>query len=152
MSRKKEIPWERYPLEYVAGLFDGEGCIQICKVMRQEHTQYMHTHLVVTITSSYLPVILQLKRQFGGHKIRVKKSVNYKTYWHWMAECRLGEDFLSVILPFLVIKKEQAILALKYRKTFKHTYKGSPVPDTIMQIRDDFRNQIRTLNKRCFEE
>ena len=150
MSKKDK--WERYPPEYVAGLFDGEGCIQICKVCRKEHTQFMHTHLVTTITSSYLPVILQLEKQFGGHKIRVKKSDKNKTYWHWIAECKQGENFLSIILPFLVIKKKQAILALKYRKTFKRTCKGHPVPNSIMRIRDDFRNQIRTLNKRCFEE
>jgi hypothetical protein len=103
-------------LAYVAGLFDGEGCISIakCKPRYSGCSPYYRLVVAVAMANEYIPRFL--KFHFGG---RVSKrnapTERWKDQWQW----HLGSDgavaFLKAILPYLKLKREEAELAIEFQ-------------------------------------
>lgn len=105
-------------LAYLAGLFDGEGCIHIARNKRPDCPKGVQYQLVakVSMASEYLCHLYQMS--FGGRVHRDKKYKDYhKQMWTWVVASREAQSFLSTISPYLIEKKAQAILGLKFQAT-----------------------------------
>lgn len=90
---------------YIAGFFDGEGCI------------YAHpeaTYLQIEIAQVDRRPLDFVQERYEG-RIRLNKT-NGRPIYKWMCPAKTSEKFLMDLLPFLIVKKEQAILALEFRK------------------------------------
>lgn len=107
-------------LAYAAGFIDGEGHIRI-----QKHSvrgSYMLSVSAVQSTETPLPL---LQKCFGGV---VKRRVNFyyrgqlKIRWEWQASSKVAERALKLMLPYLRVKKDEAEVALEFRKTFRPQY------------------------------
>ena len=94
--------------EYIAGYFDGEGCIQI----EQDGS------LCCRIKSAYKPVLTELQSQFGGSlQPEIRTNTHHKQLWLWRIKCNEAEEFLRDIAPLLREKGEQARVAITYQDT-----------------------------------
>lgn len=97
---------------YLAGFFDGEGCIWInCSGNYQ---------LQIGVAQKYPAVLHRYVNLWGG------KIYNANGCHRWMPGARESEKVLRDLLPYLYEKKSQAILALmflrrKKRKQLSHT-------------------------------
>ena len=104
-------------LAYAAGLIDGEGCIRIQKQSNKQ------TYIVVVqlAMSEKASVIRQaLIATFGGNSYEMEfKNKKWAKQWQWRISGEKACDLLSQILPFLVLKKKQAQLALKLNEMRK---------------------------------
>lgn len=108
-------------LSYMAGLFDGEGCIRVIK-HATNHSAY---NLQVVIGITYVHSLEILRDTFGGSIIiRRKEKSHYKQLYSWTIYGRDAHNFLISVLPYLQEKKEQAILAEEYYKKFGHSTNG----------------------------
>jgi hypothetical protein len=113
-------------LEYVAGLFDGEGwCrvqtpgmntegVQTSGALKRDFPSYQ---IVAGIAMTHKPMMRLIHDQFGGtlhgdNHYRRKDPKN-RTIYRWHCSSKKAEAFFTAILPFLVIKKDQVELALK---------------------------------------
>lgn len=143
-------------IAYVAGLFDGEGSVEIRRAehYRNPDVAPLHT-LRMAIGSTNREVITRLHEQFGGTVYEDKSRVarGHKCYWRWRLSATPTADLLEAMLPHLVIKREQASLAVEYQRHRQaHSYQGGRggvrVPDTEVALRDDYRNRLRELNTR----
>jgi hypothetical protein len=114
---------------YTAGLFDGEGCINITKVNPKEGRANVNPcySLSVSLASTNQSVVEWLKEMFGGsitdrsqHKY-YRKNPGWMPAWNWAAGSNLAQTFLTFILPYLKIKQFQAELALKFQD-YKHEH------------------------------
>lgn len=87
---------------YIAGLFDGEGCIR-----------YHDRCLRVTITSCYPHHLTQIMEHTGLGKIRRrrKRKPEHKTCYELAIDGSDGVEFLNLILPYLKEKRYQAEIA-----------------------------------------
>lgn len=87
--------------EYLAGFFDGEGCI--------------HAHRNLKSISVYLtqanPFILQMVADIYGGKPKQNKTT--KAY-AWECPANSREKFLTDILPFVIVKRSQILLAIEW--------------------------------------
>ena len=100
---------------YLAGYFDGEGCITISKTSTGAAPQY---HLVAQITNTDLPM-LELCRRVHGGSIRHKQGGRC---FDWMLSGKQDiERFLLQTLPYLVVKRDEAKVALEYIRLGNHT-------------------------------
>jgi len=104
-------------LEYVAGLFDGEGCITVQRqwYVNTEGTFSYRYPMRAQITNTYEPIIVMLTEQFpyGSHFVD-KRNPNYWRKTHvWYANGANAILFVSTLLPHLVIKKKQVQLAVE---------------------------------------
>lgn len=106
-SRKHlgEFRWRRSvseKLAYLAGLIDGEGCIYINE----------KSGLSLSVTNSDPTPLLFFKEFFVcGAVFKVSPKVNL-TVWRWNITGESARSILRAVLPFLIIKQEQARAAL----------------------------------------
>lgn len=109
----KRLSWK-----YIAGLIDGEGCIdmQIGRITVKGNEQfYCRPRLRVTLAGLAGPLVLdQLASNFGGHfdKTRFGNEKWQPAYtWSLTGKTHL-RSFLQNIVNHLIIKKEQAKFAI----------------------------------------
>jgi hypothetical protein len=102
--------------EYLAGLFDGEGCIDVqrCYPKAGRNRLYVRPRVRMCMTNSARFLADRLHAKFGGHLVS-RKAGKANQQDSWSLEWLNGVDirrFLNLILPHLVLKAEQAKLVL----------------------------------------
>jgi len=98
---------------YLAGLIDGDGCINASVAKSGESTWY-RIHL--SVNSVRRNVITTLEKWFGG-KGKQRNRSHYKQgyIWEWRLVAKEHtKEILKNILPYLVIKYDQAELAIQF--------------------------------------
>ena len=99
-------------ISYIAGFFDGEGCIHITK--SQSSGGY---NLRVSISQRKKEPLIEIQKIFGG-----KIYGNGKRAYAWEAGRKeIAYSFLIAVLPFLFLKKKQAQVGLMFLE-YKHTW------------------------------
>ena len=88
---------------YIAGFFDGEGCI---------HARRSHADLQISIAQNVIAPLEVIAVQFGGAITRR----NAASIYTWRCPVKSERSFLETILPYLIVKKEQAELGLEWLK------------------------------------
>ena len=107
-------------LSYIAGIVDGEGSINICRVQQKDCLYYS---LKVAVEMSNKTVPEYLLKTTGTGSLRSRKRYNsqtgkqYKTAYEWMVSSKKAVDFLKLIKPYLVQKTEEVNVAIEYQKT-----------------------------------
>jgi hypothetical protein len=102
---------------YLAGIVDGEGCICLYGAKRADCKYHCTLQVVVYNTSTVLMKWL-VKHVGGKYYTRTANGYGNKPgkiqyVWH-PSGAKNRENFLLGILPYLVIKKEQAKVALEF--------------------------------------
>lgn len=132
---------------WLAGLIDGEGCLGIWRERRKGNTsgyryrasvQIANTNrALLDMIASVLPGTIQMK------DARVKKG--HKPLYQFYLYARCVGPVLERVAPFLVIKKEQARVLMRFRETTEN----APVrASQDHEILDALYQQNRALNKR----
>ena len=138
---------------YLAGLFDGEGCIYYNKKSNYKRKRDTWINICISISNTYKPLMERLHNEFGGHlRTRISKyqfeSGRYrKTGYEWVLCNTKAENFLRECLPYLIIRKERAEIALSIRKNV-FTYQGYTLPEKEMQRRKSLVDKLNELNKK----
>ena len=117
---------------YVAGIVDGEGTITL---NAQTKRSIFCLRIEVCNTNEWL--IQMLHNQFGGI-IHFRKStrIQCKNVWRWIIVSRKAAEFLSLILPYLQLKRPQGELALSFqgRRVASKRNKSNAVLDQADKI------------------
>jgi hypothetical protein len=136
----KESNWP-----YLAGLIDGEGCISISKQINNYHNKgrsdYVQYGFRVSITNCSLKLMKYLIEHFGGvyYVKRVNADNWHKTSYEWRPKGKgNNERVLLGLLPYLVIKEEQAKAGLRYVR----------LPEQDPKSREELYQQMHLLNKK----
>jgi|SRR5579859_2061882 len=129
----KRLPWK-----YLAGLIDGEGCIDA----RITKGVYVSPRLRITMASVAKPVLDMVVNTCGGNLTHMESTnPNWSDKYEWCASTyKTACPVLRNVVNHLILKKEQARLFLWMETNIK----GRQVGDTV-------RNAIReelTLMKR----
>lgn len=136
-------------LEYIAGLFDGEGCVFIGRVKRTKNGN-IGERLSAQITNIYLPVLQELKAQFGGY-IFTRPPTNGRSVYNWIIHTNTAFSFITLIEPHCIIKKDQIHLVFEYYEKFR-SGKRRNTPYTIEEtnLRDFYFNELRRLKRLAY--
>lgn len=117
-------------IAYVAGFLDGEGCI------------YINDSTLYVITAQCNKEVLdKCKESFGGgvyeHISEQKRQkTNWRRSWQWRVWNKGAADLLEACLPYLIVKKEEAELALKFWKA-----------EDRLEKRADYKKQLQDIRK-----
>ncbi len=104
-------------LAYLAGLLDGEGSISL---HMQKLDKYELYSFRVLITSTNRPVVDWLAEYFGGSiRMQPRRNDGYKDIYRWCLRTCEAAQLLPLLLPYLIIKKEHALLGIQWLKTVK---------------------------------
>lgn len=104
---------------YMAGFFDGEGCIRINKRIRGTYTEYM---VFVTVGQKDGAIIDWMVENYGGGSYYIKRDGSYV----WTATNKIAHEFLKRITPYLKYKKPQAEIAINFIEGRNEGKKTSP--------------------------
>lgn len=103
---------------YLAGFFDGEGSVGVYKRNwdRTKTIQYYTATMSLAQSGTWgFNFLSELQKKYGGH-IRKAPNSDKKTMYHWQLDANKMLVFLEDILPFLLYKKEQVELVIKFQK------------------------------------
>lgn len=96
---------------YIAGFFDGEGCVRIKRANQGGNSYYV----TATITNSNKEILEYIKDIFGGKVRKAEKKAN-KTIYHYELSSSEAVDMLKILIGFLREKRTQAELAIKFHE------------------------------------
>lgn len=149
---------------YIAGFVDGEGYIGITKDnSRRNYRRTDFYKAVVKVANTNKEIIQWLKDSFGGTLYyRKRDNDNWKNALCWTLEGKNLIPFIDKIYPYLRVKKKQAEIVKKFRKTFKKgsysyikrdarnggTFVSTTLNKDVVQHREALYKQIRELNKK----
>jgi len=124
-------------LQYIAGFFDGEGSIGIYYRQKTKDRFHLRTQLTNNKNKNVQKLMAYLMNKFGGNlSEQVTLSGNIK--YNWQLNSDKAVYFLKKIKPYLIFKKDQAIIAINWQEQ-------RPKP-----IRDK-RGRIRVKRKRTVD-
>lgn len=136
--------------DYVAGLFDGEGCFVItvskngAKVRRQEF--YYKAEAAIEIREEFL--VDSLVSLYGGNKTKkVPTNPKHSTTYRWKVNGESLKAFCLIMEDKLLLKREQARTILEFFKIREGKSTTALTEEQIlMQL--NLRNIIMNLNKK----
>lgn len=97
--------------EYLAGLIDGEGYISLRPSNKGKYRKYYPR---IQVTNTYKPILDLLVEELGGTITpKRNKNPNWKEGYDWRLHGDAARKLLQDLLPYLIIKKEAAIITLK---------------------------------------
>jgi hypothetical protein len=142
MKQVSQIDWAR-----LAAYIDGEGCILIAKRQCKDWPR-PYLYLDVRVTGTDPRLIEWCKDNFGGsvHTSQHHHS-NPKGNWapcfYWVVGCRQANHILENCLPYFIIKREQAEVALAFQRTLGK--QGKKVSQDVIDQQYRFREALSNL-------
>lgn len=134
---------------YLAGFFDGEGCVYISKTSATTYTLY------VMISQAKGDVLGWLHDEFGGSLTHKRHSVtNERKYWCWKISGAIAEDFLHRIYPYVIQKSKEIDVAFRLCE-HKRAYslkslaglKQQGTIERVLREREQMKQEISGLKK-----
>ena len=96
-------------LIWAAGLFDGEGCLH---ARRHETKGCVNIH--ATISMVFQPAVRRIHRLAGcGVFKKNDYGVGRRVQWKWVAVGQQAAGFVRMLLPFLMVKRKEALIFLR---------------------------------------
>jgi len=133
---------EQIELAYFAGFFDGEGSVSITKAGSKNHYR-----LQCGITQTNHRLLILFKDNFGGGITEM--STHYEARWGrkqcwrwWITDTKAGE-FLSIILPYLKLKKGEAQVAIEFLTTRTGHRGNIPTQEWEVAIQETYISRLQ---------
>ena len=94
-------------LSYLAGFFDGEGSVGVWVSDRAFRVN-------IAVVGVNRASIYLFHETFGGSIARRQgRKVNHRDFWHWQTHGTRARNVLVELIPYLRLKRPQAIEAIK---------------------------------------
>jgi hypothetical protein len=131
-------------LSYLAGIMDGEGAIFITRdVYASKNPVYRCETRVGMIDQK---PIMRLYNAFGGTWLLEKPYHHKRPMYRWLGSNREVLVYtLNLLMPYLDVKKEQAILALQFIEKFP-ARRGHWAPTGQIDEKLEYWVKMRELN------
>lgn len=100
-------------IAWAAGFFDGEGCVSITRYTVRGEDRF---RLVIAVGNTSVVSLEKLKSLFGGRIHKLNHTEGRRFYQHqWLVEADKASDALEQMLPFLCVKKGEAVLGIDFQ-------------------------------------
>jgi hypothetical protein len=129
---------------YLAGLIDGEGCIAIVKRLRPAHKSPEYTLHIVIAQSNQSFLCLWQRKTSLGFVSPAGKNGSQRFIFQWRIGSRQAEELLRLVCEFLILKREQAEIALEFRESIWPRKAQLTIQE--IEMREDWRFRISQLN------
>ena len=138
-------------LIYLSGLVDGEGSINISKLnARDEYSQDYEYRLFFQVGLCNQPFMSMISDWLGSTYMCAKKKnrkPEHKLYYNISMQSYKAGEIIKLLEPFLILKKQQAQLGLKFQKV-KTRNRGK---NNLAELQGFYENcclAMKQLNKR----
>lgn len=141
----------RLSYRYIAGFFDGDGCVS-CSLIKQSRSRDRSTMMPhVGFFNQNLEVLMDIMETFGCGDILAcvgnRAKVGHSGAYRWEAPNPHIVRVLKLMLPYLRVKREQARVMLLLMAT-KTTPNGKRLNASIVERRMALVDRLQKLNHR----
>jgi hypothetical protein len=132
----------------LAAFIDGEGCILIHRQKQYSRKAKPHwrPHYIVqvVITNTSAALVKWCKETFGGFITPYASPDRKKQCFKWTSHSGECCEILTRCLPYFIIKRNQAEIAIEFRGTYSKEYvgRGRFVPDEVIAQRDSLVERL----------
>lgn len=136
--------------QYAAGLFDGEGWFSISRAKGSlygaRRPWAFQVHASLSIREKH--IVEKMMERYGGTvTLRAARKDAHSDSWHWRTTGLKTKEFAIDTIPYLLAKKEQALLAVKFQEE-KEKNGNQPVPDSRYGLYEKCWSDMKILNKK----
>lgn len=144
-------PRQDTALAYIAGIIDGEGCIQIQKPKKHNREKSQPYKLQLRVANTDLRLIEYINLIFPAYVYNgSERRKGRRRQFVWHANGSKAADVLRAVLPFMICKKEQADVAIAFQDTFNQYYGIHGLPSEILLFREKAYLECREFKKKEF--
>ncbi len=130
---------------YLAGIVDGEGCINIVKYHKGNRYRY---RLQLRVINTNKELVEWIRDRWGGWIISRERDSKRRTVYEWSIHNLAAGELLEDMIDYLIVKRDQANVALDFRATLNTTqYKQGGLSQELIDTRDAMKEAISRLNK-----
>lgn len=137
---------ERDLLIWMAGFFDGEGCVSIGRVRHPQTGRWTYRLTIVIAQKAREPLDRFHTRWNGTLFDYKRKGV---TYWRWAVGGAVAQEALQELLPYLLLKRPIAELGIRFQiqmTAWNQQCGRTGYPEEIVLGREAFYQEARALN------
>lgn len=107
--------------EYIAGFFDGEGHIRIGKKSPGGHSRSPYC-LIASMANTHRGVLDEIQKVTGGQVIFHKGTkAQWNPHYRLTFYTQQAYNFIKAVQPYLIVKREEADLAIAFIEHIKST-------------------------------
>ncbi len=142
-------------LGYAAGFIDGDGCISIYLRTKSSSLVPLFNVQLMANGIDERPLV-RLQLLFGGtiHLKSKNGPLGKRPIYYWVIQGEAAVESISILLPFLIVKREQAELAIRadalvreQRELLGFTNRDwRGCEQEVKELREGLREQMRVLN------
>ena len=139
-------------LAWIAGFIDGEGTITIKRAKRGKYGKLYHLPYIsctqVNKERNFIALKVLQKTLGGSLSKYVQRPMDGDRIdtITWNVTSRKAKECAERLLPYLIIKKQQAQLLIKFTTLFVRKDKKTWLTDEEIEKREKFFYKMRTLN------
>jgi hypothetical protein len=127
-------------LAFFAGVFDGEGCVDVARQAKQYR-------LRVRVVNTCRNLVEALKERFGGTISTRKQTKKCKVAFEWSLSGAKAQGFLTKLRRFFIVKREIAALALEFARQKAKIFLNKPATRDTAPL-DHLITKAREVNRR----
>ena len=141
-------------LAYMAGIVDGEGCFYIGLIPKKSGDGYTTAHYrgLLKIDNTDNALIDWLNSTFSGTNSAATRHTSSRKFerevFSWIATGDRLLDLCEQILPYLIIKRKQCEIMIKFRNTYTAKLGSNQLSQETINARQLCFEDIRKLNSR----
>lgn len=133
-----DIDWAR-----IAAYIDSEGCIRIHQNSPNRKTGEVYHGVLIVVAQREPELPEWLTATFGGFLYRAKEVPGKTRMYYWRTGATQSYEILKRCKPYMIVKGEQAEIAIEYRETTGGT--GRKVPEEVKLKREALKLKLYVL-------
>jgi len=120
----KDIAW-------IAGLFEGEGCISISQPSQRKNGRKTGGRVGITVSNTESVLLTPFIGHYGGKVKPYKEDGNRRASYRWRCPASIRARMLQELIPHLLGKRrKRAEVALEYLECIRPEHKSGWLPLT----------------------
>lgn len=138
---------------YLAGFFDGDGCVNIAVNSSNKDAATPTHYLQVILAQSDEPFLREWRDRLNIgslHELQTQPNApikRTKPCWAWRICGQEAERFLRMILPYVRRKAKEVEIALEFRKTKKDVVKCMGTPPSMLALRQYYLEALQAAKR-----
>lgn len=132
-------------LAYIAGFFDGEGYVTISKASNRSKSGSRYW-LIASFTNTHKGVLDEIQKVVGGKVIFHQGNKGLTHHYRLTFYSRQANDLMKKITPYLIVKKPEAEIAIKYQNGIRQVGSGRGLTESELAFQDQCYQEIRSYH------
>ena len=126
---------------YLAGFFDGDGCVGIYKYKSKSARRGFKFQLIVSISQKNRFILDEIQKIYGGG---ISKN-NISNVYSWRSVGRSSKLFLEDIVKFLILKRQETKFAIQFINIFCTKYGHHKLTNSESELQKLYYNRLKKI-------